>query len=189
MTYPSFPRSAVIIFFALTLVSPIAVLAAVPLQLTIDTVLPPDPGAAGKQTLAGIDHNDNGVRDDVELFLRRHFSRDARLLRGMANVAISNQAAILATTPWESSHAHSMAIRSSECLAGLGELVPEDASKVGEVMALLVNTPQRKEAIQAHGARLANMTFVMRQEATWEPYCMERADLAGPSVPTQPRRE
>ena len=189
MTYPSFPRSTAIIFFALALVSPGAVLAAAPLQLTIDTVLPPDPGAAGKQTLAGIDSNDNGVRDDVELFLLRHFSRDARLLRGMTNVAISSQAAILATTPRESSHAHSMAIRSSECLAGLGELVPEDENKVAQVMALLVNTPQRKEAIQAHGARLANMTFVMRQETEWEPYCMERADLVGPSVQTQPRRE
>ena len=100
MTYPAFPRSTAIVFFALTLVSPIAVLAAAPLQLTIDTVLPPDPGAAGKQTLAGIDSNQNCVRDYVELFLLRFFSRDARLLRGMANVAIINQAAILATTSW-----------------------------------------------------------------------------------------
>ncbi len=31
--------------------------------------LPPDPGKAGKATLAGIDSNDNGVRDDVEIII------------------------------------------------------------------------------------------------------------------------
>ncbi len=31
--------------------------------------LPPDPGEQGKRTLAGVDSNDNGVRDDVERFI------------------------------------------------------------------------------------------------------------------------
>lgn len=37
--------------------------------LTVDinfTILPPDPGEEGKITIAGIDNNNNGVRDDVE---------------------------------------------------------------------------------------------------------------------------
>jgi hypothetical protein len=31
--------------------------------------LPPDPGEAGKETLLGVDSNDNGVRDDVERWI------------------------------------------------------------------------------------------------------------------------
>ncbi|MDP3734983.1 MAG: hypothetical protein Q8R39_00980 [bacterium] len=39
-------------------------------ELTVSTVpVPPDPGKAGKETIAGIDVNTNGVRDDVERFI------------------------------------------------------------------------------------------------------------------------
>ena len=35
--------------------------------------LPPDPGEAGKETLLGIDVNENGVRDDVERYIYKRF--------------------------------------------------------------------------------------------------------------------
>jgi hypothetical protein len=35
--------------------------------------LPPDPGEAGKATLLGIDSNENGVRDDVEIYIYKRF--------------------------------------------------------------------------------------------------------------------
>ncbi|MDR2906020.1 MAG: hypothetical protein LBU73_08715 [Helicobacteraceae bacterium] len=38
--------------------------------------LPPDPGEEGKQTLAGIDSNNNGVRDDVEIAIYNYAPRD-----------------------------------------------------------------------------------------------------------------
>jgi len=39
-------------------------------DITVSTVpVPPDPGKAGKETIAGIDANANGVRDDVERFI------------------------------------------------------------------------------------------------------------------------
>ena len=36
-------------------------------------ILPSDPGEAGKATLLGIDSNDNGVRDDVEIYIYKRF--------------------------------------------------------------------------------------------------------------------
>ncbi|MDR3162380.1 MAG: hypothetical protein LBT81_00765 [Helicobacteraceae bacterium] len=33
-------------------------------------ILPPDPGSEGRKTLEGIDSNNNGVRDDVEIAVR-----------------------------------------------------------------------------------------------------------------------
>ena len=38
--------------------------------------LPPDPGEAGKETLLGIDSNDDGVRDDVERYIYHRFSKE-----------------------------------------------------------------------------------------------------------------
>ncbi len=35
-------------------------------ETDVPVILPPDPGEAGKQTLAGIDSNNDGVRDDLE---------------------------------------------------------------------------------------------------------------------------
>ncbi|GHV08983.1 hypothetical protein AGMMS50229_18260 [Campylobacterota bacterium] len=43
---------------------------------TINTTLPPDPGAAGKATLEGVDSNHNGVRDDVEIAIWNYAPRD-----------------------------------------------------------------------------------------------------------------
>ena len=37
-----------------------------PPETDIPVILPPDPGEAGKLTLAGIDSNNDGVRDDLE---------------------------------------------------------------------------------------------------------------------------
>lgn len=39
-------------------------------------VVPPDPGEEGKKTLAGIDSNNNGVRDDVERAIAEEFGSD-----------------------------------------------------------------------------------------------------------------
>ena len=48
--------------------------------------LPPDPGEAGKSTLLGIDSNNNGVRDDVEIYIYKRFQgfENARKDRAIA---------------------------------------------------------------------------------------------------------
>ncbi|WP_345969135.1 hypothetical protein WCX72_07055 [Sulfurimonas sp. HSL1-6] len=40
--------------------------------------LPPDPGEAGKETLLGIDSNNDGVRDDVERWIYKTYSSKIR---------------------------------------------------------------------------------------------------------------
>ena len=46
-------------------------------KLTMDDVtgknLPPDPGAEADKTIAGIDANKNGIRDDVELAIFKEY--------------------------------------------------------------------------------------------------------------------
>lgn len=50
-------------------------------------VTPPDPGEAGKATLAGIDSDNDGVRDDVELKLIEEFEDDREVLETAIQVS------------------------------------------------------------------------------------------------------
>lgn len=51
-------------------------------KLTLDDVmgknLPPDPGANADKTVAGIDANNNGIRDDVELAIFKEYPNSAK---------------------------------------------------------------------------------------------------------------
>ena len=53
--------------------------------------VPPDPGAAGKQTLQGIDADGDGVRDDVQRFLAQQYGDDLKTYNSAKKVAISLQ--------------------------------------------------------------------------------------------------
>ncbi len=52
-------------------------------KLTLDDVLgknlPPDPGAEADKTVAGVDANGNGIRDDVELAIFKEYPNSARI--------------------------------------------------------------------------------------------------------------
>lgn len=160
-----------------------------PAQLTADTPLRPNPGAAGRASLAGIDVNGNGVRDDLEPFLVQQFGKNVRLLRAMSNIVISLQAAIDADTLQKSRRAHSMMIISSECLAASGEDVLSLQKKMEELIEMVIDTPERNSAMEAHQSRIEDQLFMMRNSISWEAYCENRADLINLDVPYQPRRE
>lgn len=51
--------------------------------------LPPDPGSAANATLAGVDINNNGVRDEVERDLSSHIKDDAAYALALKSAAIS----------------------------------------------------------------------------------------------------
>ncbi|WP_224962442.1 hypothetical protein [Geomonas subterranea] len=58
----------------------------VPMILSAGKV-PADPGAAGKATLAGVDSNHNGIRDDAERWIGESFPDCARFRAALAQVA------------------------------------------------------------------------------------------------------
>lgn len=41
-----------------------------------ESTLPPDPGEDGRATLQGIDADDDGVRDDVQIYIETSYERD-----------------------------------------------------------------------------------------------------------------
>lgn len=64
-------------------------------KLTLDDVmgknLPPDPGADADKTIAGIDANHNGIRDDVELAIFKAYPDSAKIRMPLLQYALSMQ--------------------------------------------------------------------------------------------------
>jgi hypothetical protein len=74
-------------------------------KLTLDDVmgknLPPDPGAEADKTVAGIDANRNGIRDDVELAIFKEYSNSAKTRAALLQYALVLQ--MEATQPFVNS--------------------------------------------------------------------------------------
>jgi hypothetical protein len=64
-------------------------------KLTLDDVigknLPPDPGAEADKTIAGIDANNNGIRDDVELAIFKAYPDSAKTRAVLLQYALTLQ--------------------------------------------------------------------------------------------------
>ena len=64
-------------------------------KLTMDDVigknLPPDPGAEADKTIAGIDANKNGIRDDVELAIFKQYPDSAKTRAVLLQYALALQ--------------------------------------------------------------------------------------------------
>lgn len=64
-------------------------------KLTLDDVmgknLPPDPGALADATVAGIDANNNGIRDDVELAVFKEYPNSAKTRAVLLQYALALQ--------------------------------------------------------------------------------------------------
>jgi hypothetical protein len=180
MKPPSLRRIAATAALLSTLLMHGASAADSPSQLTADTRLPPNPGVAGQMTLAGVDSNGNAVRDDLEPYIVQHFGQKPLVLRAVTNIAISMQASMLAGSDVESSTAESMMIRSAECLRSINGQIATQTDKVQQLLEMVVNTPDRKEAMRIHDERVATQHFAVRNEPSWDAYCTQRADLVNP---------
>jgi hypothetical protein len=107
--------------------------------------LPPDPGEAGKATIEGIDSNNNGIRDDVEIAIYNYAPRpDQEELRA----ALMQYAKViqrkLVTSPSDQNvvaETFSYQLRASECISL--KSVRIDRMEVDLVKKAVLNTSQR----------------------------------------------
>lgn len=70
-------------------------------KLTLDDVmgknLPPDPGAEADKTVQGIDANNNGIRDDVELAIFKEYPNSAKTRAVLLQYALALQMEVTQT--------------------------------------------------------------------------------------------
>ncbi|HKP94269.1 MAG TPA: PEP-CTERM sorting domain-containing protein [Fibrobacteria bacterium] len=123
--------------------------------LSFSGALPPDPGEGGKSTLAGIDANGNGIRDDVEIYIAANFGHSEKLREALNQMAVSTQKGIVATTVQQSMDAANADMRSMECL----RYVSPGSKAWKSLEAVSLNTPDRIRAWEAHEERLGGKVF------------------------------
>ena len=134
-----------------TIVTPVWLAEPLPVSLSVETTndgLPPDPGEAGKATLAGIDSDGDGIRDDVQRYVELTYSGDenVNIRKALRQDAEGFQLELLASSNKEESvrllHARE---RDGNCLAGV---MGVDASSDAEsaLQAQILNTEMRSRA-------------------------------------------
>jgi hypothetical protein len=121
------------------------------------SALPPDPGAQGQVTVAGVDADADGLRDDVQLHIHAAYaggeSRD-----GAVQLAKAIQDMLLNGSTKPGAVAAGLSLnRAVDCLYGL------DAAKFGErvedIEGVVVNTGARARAYAKAGAFLSGATY------------------------------
>ena len=66
------------------------------IQVPADPIpLPPDPGEAGKQTLAGIDSDGDGVRDDIQRYIALNYPDSEKTRAALTQTTCAMQGALL----------------------------------------------------------------------------------------------
>lgn len=117
--------------------------------------LPNDPGETGKSTIEGIDSNNNGIRDDVEIYIAVNFGYSEKLLEALNQLAISTQKGITATNMQESMDAANADVRSMECF----RYVMGRSDFWKSVVAQCMNTEDRIRAWNEHEKRIGGKVF------------------------------
>lgn len=112
--------------------------------------VPPHPGDATDVTVAGIDSDGNGIRDEVDRALAKAYGTNPKNLAAAQYSAKINQQLLItdANDPVTALAAMKIAIGSGECLSKLYTMNITDRSMVYElarhVDALSFNTPERR---------------------------------------------
>lgn len=171
-------RTVAAIFLSLGLLAGAGPAAASPAWLDQTAELPPDPGEAGRATLAGVDLNDNGVRDDLERYIAQHFGADPRVRRAVANAVIATQQGILAADDDESRAAQAMLLHAGDCMGAIGPALAPYGDALWRLRRMIDDTPERRQALEAHMARVMRMDEVSRENQGWGECCERRVDEA-----------
>ncbi|MDR0664221.1 MAG: hypothetical protein LBF86_01680 [Helicobacteraceae bacterium] len=126
--------------------------------------LPPDPKEEGKKTLAGIDSNNNGVRDDVEIAIYNYAPRADQIeLRSALEQYAKVIQSKFAINPYNENAVIEVfrnQLRGSECLKL--KSVRTDRADQDFIIKSVVNTPQRKRM-----SDLYQTTLIKSKNATF----------------------
>lgn len=119
--------------------------------------LPPHPGPAGNATVAGVDSNGDGIRDDIEIFIAENYGYSERAVRALRAIARDVQRDLVdpPKTPQEAV-ARVNARRSIACyVRTVDRELQIRKDPMMDVIAETVNTPERFELFRRKETLLA----------------------------------
>ncbi len=109
--------------------------------------LPPDPGEAGKATLAGIDSDNDGVRDDVQRYIAINHPNSAKERVALTQYVKVVQNILLDANDKQKSVKHGEEMsRASECMNYTAGSVRNAIAMIGDLQSVMVNTDERSRA-------------------------------------------
>jgi len=126
--------------------------------------LPPDPGEAGKATLAGIDSDNDGVRDDIQRYIALTYPNSTKNQAALTQMAKVMQNALLDANDKQKSVKHGEEVsKASECHTYLlgNDVAAVDASyKMEKDMdSIILNTDARNKAYFTYNDQLGGEVF------------------------------
>jgi hypothetical protein len=120
---------------------------------------PPDPGTAGTTTVAGVDADGDGLRDDVQILIDNQYSGNAERA-AVTQLAKTLQTLLAASgDKTQSLAAASSMNRAIDCLYSLG--ANSFGDRVDEIEGAVVNTEARARAYAKAGTHLSGGVFVV----------------------------
>ena len=132
--------------------------------------LPPDPGAAGKATLEGIDSDGDGVRDDIQRYIALTYPDSRKVRLALTTLAITQQDALRDAGDKAASINH--ARRQHRALECLEFLRGYDSMQLWKpLLARIFNTKLRSRAYVAYNRQLAGQVFVATPRAKLKTAC------------------
>lgn len=133
--------------------------------------LPPDPGAAGKASLVGIDSDHDGIRDDIQRYIALTYPNSMRVRKALTGFAKAEQDALLSNGDKAKALIAAKEIhRSIDCLWYIyGSATSFDAS--GNLTAVYLNTQDRSLADKAYNKVLNGEFFLSTPEAQRKASC------------------
>jgi hypothetical protein len=144
--------------------------------------LPPDPGAAGKATLEGIDSDSDGVRDDVQRWIVMNYPNSEKTRAALTQKAKVMQVILLNAADAVNARGRALeSDRASDCISYVREQLlgigGSDAYNIkGELRAVYLNTYIRSKAWLQYDAHLSGMFFTlppdMKQGCDFDPDVM-----------------
>ena len=142
----------------------------------IFTNLPPDPGAAGKATLAGIDSDNDGVRDDVQRWILMTYPNSQKTREALIQRAKTMQKILLnAADPVKSVSNVKQMIRDTDCL----EFVSPNTyyEEAVELKAMFLNNYVRSMAWLQANAHLSGNIFTSLSDNNLRQGCNFNPDV------------
>jgi hypothetical protein len=138
-----------------------------PVELTFSAIpLPSDPGTAGKDTLLGIDTDENGVRDDIDRYIVFTHSDSAKVQEALKQEARELSVFLRDADSKELSRANALAEGASDCLSYVYDIYSSDDEAFEtyvETKNLLIssflNTKARSRAYNKADNWLGGMAF------------------------------
>jgi hypothetical protein len=130
--------------------------------------LPPDPGSAGRQTIAGVDSDRDGIRDDLQRYIHLTY-QDSETVSALRQAARTVQTSLTASSPSQSADLATSLLRDMECLYAVR---PDDAAEINAAfMASALNTEQRGRAFLTFNGETGGGIYPLKPIQEWNTSC------------------